>query len=75
VTSEAPQTWFVMLQDEASAGHIMVPLRPFLKFSRRMDVGLRRLELQICEAIPQLGRRGKGPRSGWKSQEGTGKSS
>ena len=70
MTSEAPQAWFVMLQDEASAGHIMVPLRPYLRFSRRVDVSLKRLEARVCEAIPQLGRRGKGPRSGWKGHQG-----
>jgi hypothetical protein len=58
VTSEAPQAWFVMLQDEAAAGRVVVPLRPFLKFSRRMDKQLARLEKRIRKQMPQLARRG-----------------
>jgi len=58
VTSEAPQAWFVMLKDDAAAGRVIVPLRPFLKFSRRMDKQLVRFEKRICAAIPQLKRRG-----------------
>jgi hypothetical protein len=58
VTSEASQAWFVMLQDEASAGRVIVPLRPFLKYSRRMDKQLSRLERRTFKAIPQLARRG-----------------
>jgi len=58
VTSEVPQAWFVMLQDEAAAGRVVVPLRPFLRFSRKMDKQLGRLERKVCKAIPQLGRRG-----------------
>jgi hypothetical protein len=57
VTSDAPQTWFVMLQDEASAGRLVVPLRPFLRFSRKMDNQLGRLERRIVKSIPQLKRR------------------
>jgi len=57
VTSEVPQAWFVMLQDEASAGRVLVPLRPFLKFSRRMDRQLKGLEKKALQAIPQLSRR------------------
>ncbi len=59
VTSEAPQAWFVLLQDEASAGRVIVPLRPFLKFSRRMDRQLKRLEKQTLQSIPQLQHRGQ----------------
>jgi hypothetical protein len=59
VTSEAPQTWFVLLQDEASAGRVIVPLRPFLKFSRRLDRQLKRLEKQTLQSIPQLQRVGE----------------
>jgi hypothetical protein len=47
-----------MLQDEAAAGRVVVPLRPFLRFSRRMDKQLGRLERRIREEIPQLARRG-----------------
>jgi len=57
VTSEVPQAWFVMLQDEASAGRVLVPLRPFLKFSRRMDRQLKGLEKQMLAAVPQLAKR------------------
>ncbi len=59
VTSEASQTWFVLLQDEASAGRVIVPLRPFLKFSRRMDRQLKRLEKQTFQSMPQLQQRGQ----------------
>jgi hypothetical protein len=48
-----------MLQDEASAGRVLVPLRPFLKFSRRIDKQLKGLEKQVLRAIPQLARRRK----------------
>ena len=47
-----------MLQDEASAGRVLVPLRPFLRFSRKMDKQVKRLEKQILKSMPQLGRRG-----------------
>jgi len=65
VTSEAPQAWFVMLNDEAAAGRVVVPLRPFLKFSRRMDKQIARLERRIREEIPQLKRRGQSRREQW----------
>jgi hypothetical protein len=48
-----------MLQDEASAGRVIVPLRPFLKYSRRMDRQLSRLERRTFKSMPQLARRGK----------------
>lgn len=48
-----------MLQDEAAAGRVVVGLRPFLKYSRRMDKQLKKLERQTLKAIPQLARRGK----------------
>ena len=60
MTSQAPQAWFVMLKDEAAAGRVIVPLRPFLKFSRKIDKQLGRLEKRVYEEIPQLGRRRKG---------------
>ena len=63
VTSQAPQAWFVMLKDEAAAGRVIVPLRPFLKFSRKLDKQLGRLEKRICSEIPQLARRGSATRS------------
>jgi hypothetical protein len=46
-----------MLQDEAAGGRVVVRLRPFLRYSRRMDKQLTRLERRICEAMPQLSRR------------------
>jgi hypothetical protein len=48
-----------MLQDEAAAGRVLVPLRPFLKYSRRLDKQLTRLERRTFKAVPQLTRRGK----------------
>ena len=62
MTSKAPEAWFVMLQDEASAGRVVVRLRPFLRFSRRMDKRLERLERRMLKEIPQLARRGQLPR-------------
>jgi hypothetical protein len=47
-----------MLRDEAAAGRVLVPLRPFLKFSRRLDKQLGRLERRMAKEIPQLKRRG-----------------
>ena len=58
VTSDASQVWFVMLKDEEAAGKVIVPLKPFLRFSRRMDKQLIRLERRIQKQIPQLRRRG-----------------
>jgi len=58
VTSSAPKKWLVMLADEASAGRVVVPLRRFLSFSRRMDKQLGRLERRMFKAMPQLERRG-----------------
>lgn len=56
--TEAPQAWFVMLKDDAAAGRVVVRLRPFLKFSRRMDKQIAKLERRIRKEIPQLARRG-----------------
>jgi hypothetical protein len=47
-----------MLTDEASAGRVVVPLRRFLTFSRRIDKQLGRLERKVLKEIPQMGRRG-----------------
>jgi hypothetical protein len=47
-----------MLKDDASAGRVVVPLKPFLRFSRRMDRQLGKLERKICRSMPQLARRG-----------------
>jgi hypothetical protein len=43
-----------MLKDEAAAGRVIVPLRPFLKFSRKLDKQLGRLEKRIRRKVPQL---------------------
>lgn len=69
MTSEAPQTWFVMLQDEASAGRIVVPLKPYLKFSRRLDLQLTKLEKHISRTMPQLAKRGGGGRGVGKAPQ------
>jgi len=58
VTSDASQVWFVMLKDEEAAGKVIVPLKPFLRFSRRIDKQLNRLERHIQKQIPQLRNRG-----------------
>lgn len=62
MTSEAPDVWYVMLRDEASAGRIVVPLDSFLRFNRRMKKQLARVERRVCRAIPQLAQRGLGQR-------------
>jgi len=59
VTSDAPQAWYVMLQNEAAAGKVIVPLKPFLRFSKRIDKQLARLERRIRKEVPQLARRGQ----------------
>jgi hypothetical protein len=46
-----------MLQDEAAAGRVIAPLRPFLKFNRKMDKQLGRLERRMLKEMPQLARR------------------
>ena len=57
MTSEVLQAWFVMLQDEASAGRVVVALRPFLRFSRRIDRQLKGLEKRAFASMPQLKKR------------------
>jgi len=47
-----------MLQDEAAAGRIVVPLKPFVRFHRRLSRQLARLERRVRRSIPQLARRG-----------------
>jgi hypothetical protein len=58
VASKAQQPWFVMLRDEAAAGRVVVRLKPFLKFSRRLDKQLKRFERRMRESVPQLAQRG-----------------
>jgi hypothetical protein len=57
-----------MLKDEAAAGRVIVPLKPFLKFSRKIDKQLLRLEKRICQEIPQLARRGQSRRAQFRPQ-------
>jgi hypothetical protein len=59
VTSDAPQVWYVMLKDEEAAGKVIVPLKPFLRFSRRMDKQLTKLERRLHKQFPQLRQRGQ----------------
>jgi hypothetical protein len=54
-----------MLKDEAAAGRVVVPLKPFLRFSRRMDKQIAKLQRRICKAMPQLARRGQSRREQW----------
>jgi hypothetical protein len=48
-----------MLRDEEAAGKVIVPLKPFLRFSRRIDKQLKRLERRIRRECPQVTRRGQ----------------
>ena len=59
MTSQAPEQWFVMLRDEAAAGKVIVPLKPFLRFNKRMAKQVAKLERRICKSMPQLARRGQ----------------
>jgi len=54
VTSQAPQGWYVLLKDDAAAGRVIVALKPFFKFSRRIDRQLHRLERRMEKEVPQL---------------------
>ena len=59
MTSQAPEQWFVMLRDEAAAGKVIVPLKPFLRFNKKMAKQVARLERRIRKSMPQLARRGQ----------------
>ena len=48
-----------MLQDEASAGKVIVPLKPFLRFSRKLDKAIRKWERGFLNAHPEMTRRRK----------------
>jgi hypothetical protein len=48
----------VLLSDEEAAGRILVELRPFVRFNRKMDRQLARLERRILTSYPQLLQRG-----------------
>ena len=58
VTGNAPDTLYVLLRDEESAGRIIAPLGAFVRFNRRIDKQLARLERQTLKKIPQLLNRG-----------------
>jgi len=59
VTIEVPDQWFVMLRDEAAAGKVIVPLKPFLRFNKKMARQVAKLERRIRKSMPQLVRRGQ----------------
>jgi hypothetical protein len=48
----------VLLSNEEAAGRILVELRPFVRFSRKIDKQLARLERQTLRKYPQLLQRG-----------------
>jgi hypothetical protein len=48
-----------MLKDEAAAGKVIVPLKPFLKFNNRMAKQVAKLERRVRKSMPQLARRGQ----------------
>jgi hypothetical protein len=58
VTGNVPDTMYVLLRDEEAAGRIVVELRPFIRFSHRMDKQLARLERKALKNYPQLLQRG-----------------
>jgi hypothetical protein len=58
VTSDAPGTMYVLLRDEEAAGRIIVKLAPYVRFSRKIDKQLARLERQALTNYPQLLQRG-----------------
>jgi hypothetical protein len=59
VTIQVPDQWFVMLRDEAAAGKVIVPLKPFLRFNSKMTKRIARLERRVRKSVPQLARRGQ----------------
>ena len=46
------------MRNEEAAGKVIVPLKPFLRFSRRIDKQIKQLEKRIRAECPQLARRG-----------------
>lgn len=64
MTESAPDTYFVLLHNEAAAGRIVAPLNAFVRFNRKIDKQLRRLERRMLRQMPQLLNRGvfRGPR-------------
>jgi hypothetical protein len=62
VTGNAPETLYVLLQDEEAAGRIIVELQGFIGFNRKIDKQLVRLERRMLRKFPQLRQRGKSGR-------------
>jgi hypothetical protein len=58
VAGNAPDTLFVLLRDEEAAGRIVVELGSFVRFSRKMDRQLARLQKRTLKRYPQLMQRG-----------------
>ena len=54
VTGDAPDTMYVLLSDERAAGRVVAELGSFVRFSRRMDKQLARLERRTLKKYPQL---------------------
>ena len=54
VTGNAPETMYVLLRDEEAAGRIIVELGSFVRFNRRLDKQLARLERRTLRKYPQL---------------------
>lgn len=59
MTGNAPETLYVLLQDEEAAGRIIVELEGFIRFNRKIDKQLVRLERRTLRKFPQLRHRGK----------------
>jgi hypothetical protein len=49
---------YVLLRDEEAAGRVIVELGSFVRFSRRMDKQLARLQRRMLKKYPQLLQRG-----------------
>jgi hypothetical protein len=58
VTGNAPQTLYVLLKDEEAAGRVIVELDAFVRFNRRMNKQLSKLERRVFRRYPQLLQRG-----------------
>lgn len=58
MAGNSADTMHVLLSDEEAAGRILVELRPFVRFSRKIDKQLVRLERQALRKYPQLLARG-----------------
>ena len=58
MAGNSADTMHVLLSDEEAAGRILVELRPFVRFSRKIDRQLARLQRRILKKYPQLLQRG-----------------